>query len=102
MLSVAVGPVQSRCCAMHALLLHPRSPVSARLPTATDLPSLDQECWLPPLQFSFVVSNARAADLPIVFASPGFFECTGYSPSEVLGRNCRFLQGEAALPNRSR
>ncbi|KAL4426061.1 hypothetical protein ABPG77_007857 [Micractinium sp. CCAP 211/92] len=45
------------------------------------------------LQFSFVVSNARAPDLPIVFASTGFFECTGYSPAEVLGRNCRFLQG---------
>ena len=44
------------------------------------------------LQFSFVISSARAADLPIIYASPSFFDCTGYMPAEVLGRNCRFLQ----------
>jgi two-component system cell cycle sensor histidine kinase/response regulator CckA len=32
-------------------------------------------------------------DMPIVFASKGFHDITGYSPAEVLGRNCRFLQG---------
>lgn len=32
--------------------------------------------------------------MPIVFASPQFYACTGYSAAEVLGRNCRFLQGE--------
>ena len=31
--------------------------------------------------------------MPIVYASPGFYELTGYSKAEVLGRNCRFLQG---------
>ena len=44
-------------------------------------------------QFAFVVSNPREPDNPIVYASPSFFELTGYSPAEVLGRNCRFLQG---------
>lgn len=33
------------------------------------------------------------ADCPIVFASDAFLELTEYSRSEVLGRNCRFLQG---------
>ncbi|PRW60670.1 LOV domain-containing [Chlorella sorokiniana] len=47
------------------------------------------------LSFSFVVSCARSPDMPIVFASPQFYACTGYSPAEVLGRNCRFLQGPA-------
>lgn len=42
--------------------------------------------------FSFL-STAR--DQPIVYASPGFVELTGYSVAEILGRNCRFLQGPA-------
>jgi hypothetical protein len=47
------------------------------------------------LHFSFVISCARSdSDCPIVYASNNFFSCTGYSPAEVLGRNCRFLQGE--------
>jgi PAS domain-containing protein len=29
---------------------------------------------------------------------PGFTELTGYQPSEILGRNCRFLQGEGTDP----
>ncbi|KAI3429692.1 hypothetical protein D9Q98_005777 [Chlorella vulgaris] len=48
------------------------------------------------LHFSFVISCARSdSDCPIVYASNNFFSCTGYSPAEVLGRNCRFLQGPA-------
>ena len=31
--------------------------------------------------------------MPIVYASPGFYELTGFSRNEVVGRNCRFLQG---------
>nr|AHZ63884.1 phototropin [Pellia neesiana] len=44
-------------------------------------------------QQTFVVSDATRADYPILYASAGFFEMTGYSPKEVIGRNCRFLQG---------
>ncbi|KAG1667972.1 hypothetical protein FOA52_008344 [Chlamydomonas sp. UWO 241] len=32
--------------------------------------------------------------MPLVFASEGFYEMTGYGPDDVLGHNCRFLQGE--------
>ncbi len=39
------------------------------------------------------IVDARRTDLPIVFANPAFCEMTGYSQAEVLGRNCRFLQG---------
>ena len=31
-------------------------------------------------------------DQPIVYASPGFSDMTGYTSSEVIGLNCRFLQ----------
>jgi len=44
-------------------------------------------------QRAFCISNACAADYPIVYASPGFVELTGYPLVEIIGRNCRFLQG---------
>nr|AML79295.1 putative LOV domain-containing protein [Cymbomonas sp. BC-2016] len=49
--------------------------------------SLNQLCG------TYVITDAKAADQPIVYASPGFCTLTGYSASEVLGKNCRFLQG---------
>ncbi|XP_031489136.1 phototropin-2-like isoform X1 [Nymphaea colorata] len=45
------------------------------------------------LQQTFVVSDATRPDCPIMYASAGFFSMTGYSLKEVIGRNCRFLQG---------
>jgi len=44
------------------------------------------------------VADARMPDCPIVFANNKFFELTQYSPEEVLGRNCRFLQGPDTDP----
>ena len=34
------------------------------------------------------------ADNPILFASDGFVAVTGYSRTEIIPRNCRFLQGD--------
>lgn len=45
------------------------------------------------LQQTFVVSDATKPDCPIMYASSGFFTMTGYSSKEIIGRNCRFLQG---------
>jgi PAS domain S-box-containing protein len=41
-----------------------------------------------------VITDARQPDLPIVLANDSFLKLTGYSAEEVVGRNCRFLQGE--------
>lgn len=41
---------------------------------------------------SFVVSDARQYDYPVVYCSPGFEKLTGYCQDEIVGRNCRFLQ----------
>ena len=49
-------------------------------------------------QQNFVLSDPRLPDNPIVFASPGFYKLTGYTSKEVLGRNCRFLQGPGTDP----
>uniref|UniRef100_A0A0E0KNU8 non-specific serine/threonine protein kinase n=2 Tax=Oryza punctata TaxID=4537 RepID=A0A0E0KNU8_ORYPU len=59
------------------------------------LPRVSQELKdaLSSLQQTFVVSDATRPDCPIIYASEGFFTMTGYSPKEVVGRNCRFLQG---------
>nr|AML79143.1 putative LOV domain-containing protein [Bassia scoparia] len=63
--------------------------------TAESLPRVSQELKdaLASLQQTFVVSDATKPDCPIVYASSGFFTMTGYSSKEVVGRNCRFLQG---------
>lgn len=39
------------------------------------------------------IADARLPDMPIIYANAGFERLTGYAISEVLGRNCRFLQG---------
>lgn len=45
-----------------------------------------------------VISDASYPDMPIVFMSDQFEEHTGYDESEVIGRNCRFLQGPETDP----
>ena len=39
------------------------------------------------------IADAGLPDNPLIYANAGFERLTGYSVSEVLGRNCRFLQG---------
>lgn len=40
------------------------------------------------------IADARLPDYPLVYANRGFLAMTGYRLVEVLGCNCRFLQGE--------
>jgi PAS domain S-box-containing protein len=40
-----------------------------------------------------IVTDPRQHDNPIVFSNQAFIRMTGYSQAELLGRNCRFLQG---------
>ena len=39
------------------------------------------------------IADARLADNPLIYVNSGFETLTGYSATEVLGANCRFLQG---------
>ena len=40
-----------------------------------------------------VITDVSQPDNPIIYAGAGFERMTGYKPAEVLGGNCRFLQG---------
>nr|AML79377.1 putative LOV domain-containing protein [Morus nigra] len=42
---------------------------------------------------SFVLIDPHLPDMPIVYASDAFLKLTGYTRHEVLGCNCRFLNG---------
>jgi PAS domain S-box-containing protein len=44
--------------------------------------------------FGITIADMRIDDEPIIYANTGFTRITGYPEDEVLGRNCRFLQGE--------
>ncbi|MBL4833470.1 MAG: EAL domain-containing protein [Pseudomonas sp.] len=41
-----------------------------------------------------VIVDAMQADLPIIYANAAFSRLCGYPEEEIIGRNCRFLQGE--------
>lgn len=49
-------------------------------------------------QMAMVVVDARAPGQPIISANPAFSTLTGYPEEEVLGRNCRFMQGPDTDP----
>ena len=39
------------------------------------------------------IADASLPDNPLIYVNAGFERLTGYSVADVLGRNCRFLQG---------
>lgn len=41
------------------------------------------------------ISDALLPDQPIIYVNEGFERLTGYTSSEIVGLNCRFLQGKA-------
>ena len=45
-----------------------------------------------------LITDSRLTDNPIIYVNSGFSKLTGYGQEEILGRNCRFLQGEKSDP----
>jgi PAS domain S-box-containing protein len=65
------------------------------------LASMDEERLIETVGYSpiaTVLSNPRKADNPLEVANPAFCELTGYPENEIVGRNCRFLAGQATEP----
>jgi PAS domain S-box-containing protein len=50
-------------------------------------------------RLAMIVTDARQSDNPIVFANDAFLALTGYDRDEVVGHNCRFLQGPRTDPD---
>jgi PAS domain S-box-containing protein len=46
-----------------------------------------------------VITDARQAENPIVLANQAFLDLSGYADDEIIGRNCRFLQGPETSPD---
>ncbi|HEX6020591.1 MAG TPA: PAS domain-containing protein, partial [Solirubrobacter sp.] len=46
----------------------------------------------------FTLADPRLEDVPLVYVNRSFEAMTGYTAGEVLGRNCRFLQGPETDP----
>ena len=44
------------------------------------------------------IADARRPDQPLIYANQGFERITGYSIADVMGMNCRFLQGPDTDP----
>jgi PAS domain S-box-containing protein len=47
----------------------------------------------------FVLTDPAQPDNPIVYANHSFLTLTGYPREEIVGRNCRFLQGPDTDPD---
>jgi PAS domain S-box-containing protein len=60
----------------------------------TNLPSGMSAETMDTTPVGITIADARQTDLPLIYINDEFVELTGYPREEVLGRNCRFLQGE--------
>jgi len=45
-----------------------------------------------------VITDPSQTDNPIIYCNPAFAQITGYQLTEIIGRNCRFLQGAETDP----
>ena len=72
-------------------------PLLGSLDIATDdnrlFPPVSPERAIAASSNSILIADASRPDIPIIYCNPAFEKLTGYSGEEVIGRNCRFLQG---------
>jgi PAS domain S-box-containing protein len=69
---------------------------AARSETAADLRLKERAMDEAPV--GITVSDPSLPDNPVIYANAAFERITGYPIEEVVGRNCRFLQGEDTDP----
>jgi len=86
----------------------PKSDVQVPFLFTADLLPTDPPAWLSMLVAALtnatngIVVSANVEGRPIVYCNPAFERLTGYTLSEIVGRNCRFLQGEGTDPEATR
>ncbi|WP_323675673.1 PAS domain-containing protein [Halorubellus sp. PRR65] len=49
-------------------------------------------------EVGITIADGRTGDEPLIYVNEGFARLTGYSVTETVGRNCRFLQGDGTDP----
>ena len=64
----------------------------------TDIKSDLLEAMLNGSRVAAVVTDPALPDNPIIYYNETFAEMTGYAADEIVGRNCRFLQGADTDP----
>ena len=62
-------------------------------PGRTELDSALRNRALDVADEGITIADLRLADAPLIFVNQGFERLTGYAAEDVLGKNCRFLQG---------
>ncbi|WP_306056290.1 bacterio-opsin activator domain-containing protein [Natronococcus wangiae] len=69
---------------------------SEREPPASD--RVVKERAINEAPIGITISDPDREDNPLVYINDAYEELTGYSSDEVVGRNCRFLQGDGSDP----
>lgn len=75
-----------------SLILYSHRAFARRYQTAIDELQLNRRIFRS-VTSGICVANAKITDMPITYVNPAFEVMTGYHLEEVLGKNCRFLQG---------
>lgn len=50
-------------------------------------------------RMALCIADPHQQDCPLVYCNRAFIELTGYSRAEIVGKNCRFLQGPGTKPS---
>ncbi len=74
---------------------HERQRIGAEIATPTGASHDPFASAVRATRMPMVITDPRQPDNPIVFCNEAFVRLTGYARDEILGRNCRFLQGPA-------
>jgi PAS domain S-box-containing protein len=107
--------ILDKCTTEESMLLADDTPVSIKIPRSASGNELVQSAVILPRpvqharilmepdfrliqalinsQQNFVLSDPSLPDNPIVYCSEGFIKLSGYKRQDIIGRNCRFLQG---------
>jgi PAS domain S-box-containing protein len=72
------------------------SPESPQMPTPLD--TAYDRLTRAEAERAAVIADCTQADMPLVYITRAFEDQTGYTPTEAIGTNCRFLQGPETDP----